>query len=178
MDLRDAINNTKKIYTTDSTVKLLLDFERVLNELDVFAFSHWLEGELVEGPTVQKYWLSCTFMWPLHMMPDPSGGERLLHYGCKITYQKSKTKIPVKPKSYDDFMPGTRKAKLVEVPIWLVTIRMPQELVNDIESGSLEVAGEELDLEDLDYSYQKGIDDENMKQVEQDFEGGDEFGEF
>ena len=174
MDLKDAINNTKKIYTTDSSLRLILDFERVLDELNVFVFDNWLDGELVQGPEVQKFWLSCTFMWPYKAMPDPAAGERLLHYGCKITYQKSTTKIPITPKSYNDFMPGTKRAKLVEFPIWLVTIKMPQELINDIQSGSLEIAGEELDLDDLDHSYQKGIDDQSMKKVEQEFEDKDD----
>ena len=49
-NIRDLLNNTKEIFMTDSAVSTLLDFERVLDELDLYAFEHWKQGELVEGP--------------------------------------------------------------------------------------------------------------------------------
>ena len=162
MKLEDAINNTKRIYLSDSMLNTLLDFERVMDELDVFAFENWLKGELVSGPTVEKYWVTCSFMWPRRRMPDPRGAARLLPYDCKVSYEKSKIKIPIEIKSPDDFRPGTRKAKLTEVPIWIVTIRMPQELISDIESGSLEIANEEYDLEDIQSAYKQDIDQQSL----------------
>ena len=170
MDLKDAINNTKQIYMSDSSLNMLLDFERVLDEMDLYSFENWIDGELVSGPKIERYWVECSFMWPRAKMPDPRGGARLLPYGCKITYAKEKIKIPVHIESPDDFRPGTRQGKLVDVPVWIVTIRMPQELVSDIESGSLEIASEEYDLEDIQSAYQQDIDDNAFKQQEQDSE--------
>lgn len=158
MKLKDALNNTKKIYMSDSSLQMLLDFERVLDEMDLYSFENWLDGELVDGPNIAKYWVDCSFMWPRNKMPDPRGAARLLPYGCKISYAKSTIKIPVKIESPNDFRPGTRQGKLVEVPVWIVNIRMPQELVSDIEAGSLEIASEEYDLEDIQSAYQQDID--------------------
>lgn len=162
MKLEDAIKNTKRIYLSDSMLNTLLDFERVLDELDLFAFENWLKGELVSGPIVEKYWVTCSFMWPRRRMPDPRGAARLLPYDCKVSYEKSSIKIPVEIKSPDDFQPGTRKAKLTKVPIWIVTIRMPQELISDIESGSLEIANEEYDLEDIQSAYKQDMDQKSL----------------
>jgi hypothetical protein len=159
MELKDALNNTKQIYMSDSSLTMLLDFERVLDEMNLFSFENWLDGELVSGPNIEKYWVECSFMWPRTKMPDPRGAARLLPYGCKITYGKETVKIPVKIESPNDFRPGTRKGKLVDVPVWIVSIRMPQELVSDIESGSLEIASEEYDLEDIQDAYQQDVDD-------------------
>lgn len=159
MELKDALNNTKKIYMSESSLEMLLDFERVLDELDLYSFENWLDGELVAGPNVERYWLECSFMWPKKKMPDPRGAARLLPYNCKITYAEETIKIPTKIQSPDDFRPGTRQGKLVEVPVWVVTIRMPQELVSDIERGSLEIASEEYDLEEIQNAYQQDIDD-------------------
>ena len=159
MDIKDAIENTKKIYLSDSSLNVLLDFERVIDELDLYVFDNWEKGELVEGPVIEKYWVRCKFMWPRNMMPDPSGAERLLPYGCRVTYEKTTINIPTKIKEPDDFRPdGSRKGKLFAVPVWLVDIRMPKELIADIEQGSLEIAGEETDLEDIQNAYQQGID--------------------
>lgn len=159
MDIKSAIENTKKIYMSDSSLNVLLDFERVLDEMDIYAFAHWEKGELVEGPNIEKYWVTCKFMWPRDMMPDPSGAERLLPYGCKISYEKTEIQVPAKIKTPDDFRPdGSRKGKMIPVKVWLVEIQMPQELIADIEQGSLEIAGEEVDMEDIQNAYQQGID--------------------
>jgi hypothetical protein len=168
MELKDALNNTKKIYMSDSSLNMLLDFERVLDELDLFSFENWLDGELVTGPNIEKYWVECSFMWPRSKMPDPRGAARLLPYGCKITYAKDTIKIPVKIETPNDFRPGTRKGKMVAVPVWIINIRMPQELVSDIESGSLEIASEEYDLEEIQSAYQQDIDDNGYKKQDQD----------
>lgn len=167
MDIKDAIKNTKTIYLSDSSLNVLLDFERVIDELDLYVFENWGKGELVEGPVIEKYWVSCKFMWPRKMMPDPRGAERLLPYGCKVTYEKTSIQIPTKIKEPDDFRPdGSRKGKLISVPVWLVDISMPKELIADIEQGSLEIAGEDIDLEDIQNAYQQGIDQEATVQQE------------
>ena len=168
MDIKTAIENTKSIYLSDSSLNILLDFERVLDELDLYGFKHWLRGELVVGPKIERYWVSCKFMWPLRMMPDPRGAERLLPYGCKVSYEKTQIEIPAKIENPDDFRDdGTRKGKLVKVPVWLVEIKMPQELIADIEQGSIEIAGEDVDMADLNDAYQQGIDQEaNTKESE------------
>ena len=78
--ITDVINNTKEIFMTDSALTSLLDFERVLDEVDIYAFKNWEIGELVAGPEISKYRVECTFMWPLKLMPDPRGARRLLPF--------------------------------------------------------------------------------------------------
>lgn len=170
MDIKTAIENTKSIYMSDSSLNVLMDFERVLDELDMYAFANWPKGELVDGPKIERYWVTCTFMWPKKLMPDPRGAERLLPYGCKVTYEKAEVEIPVKIKDPKDFRDdGSRKGKMAPVKVWFVTIRMPQELIADIEQGSIEIAGEDIDLEDLSSAYEQGLDQKALQQ--QDNEG-------
>ena len=101
--ISDVIENTKEIMMTDSNLVTLLDFERVLDELDLYVFPNWKDGELVSAPTYEKYFISCTFMWPYKKMPDPRGGERLLGYDCEVYYKKDILEVPVKIKDPDDF---------------------------------------------------------------------------
>ena len=84
-NIKDIIENVKNIYMTDSSLDSLLDFERVIDELDIYSFLNWKKGELIEGPIYEKYFVTCKFMWPYRSMPDPRGGERLLNYGCEIS---------------------------------------------------------------------------------------------
>lgn len=158
-NIKDIINNTKDIYMTDSSLNTLLDFERVIDELDLYAFDNWKQGELVEGPVYEKYFVTCTFMWPHKKMPDPRGGERLLEYDCEVKYRKDKLLYPIKVKTPNDFEPGTKMPKMAKTPVWLVEITIPKKLMRDIQQGSLELEGETIDMEDIDQGFEQGVDD-------------------
>lgn len=160
--ITDIIENTKEIYMTDSNLNTLLDFERVLDELDLYVFKNWKQGELVEGPVYEKYFVTCTFMWPLKLMPDPRGGERLLSYDCEVYYAKDVLEYPINVETPDDYEPGTKMPKLAKKDVWLVTIVMPKKLMQEIKQGSLELESETLDLEDVEQAYEEG-DDESIQ---------------
>ena len=93
------------------------------------------DGELLQGPTDSRHFVTCSFMWPLDKMPDPSGGKRLLDRGCKVTYQKDELLKPRQIKSPGDYRPGTTKGKIDAHPIWIVEIRMPKELIGNFKYG-------------------------------------------
>ena len=153
-------DNIKNIYMSEGSLLSLLDFERVLDELDIYAFKNWILGELVQGPDISKYKVSCIFMWPEKLMPDPRGAKRLLPFDCEIKYMKKTMKIPVKIEDPDDFIPGTHKARIVEKPVWLVEIVMPKSLMDDIKTGSVEMEDQDLDLDELDQAYEQDLDKE------------------
>jgi len=162
-DIKDVLENIKSISMTDSAVNSLIDFERVIDELDVYAFANWKKGELVEGPKYEKYFVVCTFMWPHKKMPDPRGGERLLDYGCEVKYKRDHLQYPIKVKDYDDFKPGTKVPKQARVPVWLVEIVMPKQLMQEINQGSVELESGTVDAEDIEQSYEVGLDDNMYK---------------
>jgi hypothetical protein len=156
--LADNIQNIKKIYMSNASLGILMDFERVLDSMDLYVFPNWKYGELVEGPEIKKYWVRCKFMWPFNLMPDPSGAKRLLPYGAKITYQKDTVLMPVKIKTTGDYRDGSKKGKLVETPVWYVDIMMPKHLMSEIKQGSVEIAGEDIDLSELQSAVEKDYD--------------------
>ena len=162
-DIKDIIENIKTVSMTDSAVNTLLDFERVIDELDVYTFANWKKGELIEGPGYEKYFVTCTFMWPYKLMPDPRGGERLLDYGCEIKYRRDHLQYPIKVKDPKDFKPGTKVPKQARVPIWLVEIIMPKQLMQEINQGSVELESGTVDAEDIEQSYETGVDDNMYK---------------
>ena len=156
--------NIRDIYLSEGSLLTLLDFERVLDELDLYAFRNWQLGELVQGPTVGKYKVGCIFMWPEKLMPDPRGARRLLPFDCDVRFKKTNIKIPIKIEEPDDFIPGTHKARLVNKKVWLVEIVMPKSLMSDIRTGSIELEDQQLDLEELDSAYEEDLDQEEFKQ--------------
>jgi len=166
-DYWQVADNIRDIYMSEGTITTLLDFERVLDEVDVYAFKNWEIGELVAGPEISKYRVACTFMWPEKLMPDPRGGRRLLPFDCEVSYRKVEMKIPVKIKDPSDYRPGTQKARIIEKPVWLVEIVMPKSLMSDIRTGSIEMEDQEIDLEELDQAYEQDLDKEESQSDEQ-----------
>lgn len=166
-NIKNILQNIKDIYMTDSSLETLLDYERVLDEVDLYSFKHWKLGELVEGPVYEKYFVTCTWMYPFRKMPDPNGAERLLNYGCEISYKRDFFEYPIDVKSPDDFKPGTKVPRLVSKPVWLVTITMPKQLMSEIQQGSIELENETLDTEDIETAYEQGEDEESQQQDQQ-----------
>lgn len=159
--------NIKNLYLSDGSISTLLDFERVLDELDLYAFKNWSIGELVAGPEIYRYTVACTFMWPESLMPDPRGGRRLLPFDCRVRYRKTTIKIPVKIEDPDDFIPGTHKARLIDKTVWLVEIEMPKALMSDIRTGAIELEDQEIDLGELDDAYESDLDQEEFRSTDE-----------
>jgi hypothetical protein len=166
-DYWQVAENIRDIYLSEGSLLTLLDFERVLDELDLYAFKNWAIGELVSGPTIGKYRVTCIFMWPEKLMPDPRGARRLLPFDCEVKFKKTTMKVPMKIENPDDFRPGTHKARLIEKKIWLVEITMPKALMSDIRTGSIELEDEEIDLADLDQAYEQDLDQESYQSDQQ-----------
>jgi hypothetical protein len=166
-DYWQVAQNIQDIYLSEGSLLTLLDFERVLDELDLYAFKNWQIGELVQGPTISKYRVSCIFMWPEKLMPDPRGGRRLLPFDCDVKYKRTNMQVPMKIEDPSDYRPGTKKARLVEKKVWLVEITMPKSLMSDIRTGSVELEDQDIDLADLDDAYEQGLDQESYQSDEQ-----------
>lgn len=134
-DILDIIENIDTIYNSNSSLAILKDFERVFDELDLYVYENWSEGEIVQGPKVERHWVTCSFMWPSNKMPNPEAGKKLTEYGCSVKYKKDVLIQPRKIKTPDDVRPGTKKGKLDEHPVWIVEVQMPKKLILEIFRG-------------------------------------------
>ena len=159
IDFVSIVDTIKNIYASDGSMSTLLDFERVLDEADLYAFKNWKYGELVQGPDVGRYSAKCIFMWPHKLMPDPRGGMRLYNVGCKVNFGKGEIKVPVEVQDYDDFNPGTRYPKMHKRKVWFVEITIPFELMEDIKEGSIDLADQTIDLSEIEDAYDEDLDD-------------------
>jgi hypothetical protein len=138
-DIYDIVKNIEGIYDSNTSFQVLKDFERVLDELDLYVYENWENGELAQGPKIDRHWVTCSFMWPRKTMPDPMGGKRLLDYDCKVYMGKDEVIKPRKIRTSNDIRPGSKKGKLDKQPIWLVTIKMPKKLIADIYGGTKQI---------------------------------------
>lgn len=164
INFNSIIETIKNIYSSDGSMATLIDWERCLDEADVYAYQNWDLGELVQGPMVKKYRVACVLMWPFKLMPDPRGAKRLLKLGCRIKVKLTHIKVPVHVVDYEDFVPGTRYPRMIKKKVWLFYIEIPRELMDDVKEGSIELAGQNIDLSELSDSYAQDLDKEGAEE--------------
>jgi hypothetical protein len=142
-DIKDIIKNIESIYESNSNLAALKDFERVLDEVNMYVYENWANGEIAYGPRLDRHWITAGFMWPRDKMPDPMAAKRLTELGCKVKYEKTHMIEPRRIRKPDDIRPGTKKGHLDHKPIWVVEITMPKKLAFDIYKGYMDKLREE-----------------------------------
>ena len=158
--IRNAVENINRINGNKTLLDMLLEFEKVLDDTGIYAYKNWMSGEVVEGPTLERHWFNVTLMYPRDGMPDPDAIRRLDKYGCKVNFVKEEVEVPVKVKGPDDLQDlKTKEPKTESKPIWLVKIEMPRRFLETFDDRSLEVAGQKLDLGQVQQASQEGLDD-------------------
>lgn len=167
INFKTMVSTIKDAYASDGAMSVLLDFERCLDDLNVYAYQNWEYGELVAGPEIARYEVSCVFLWPYKLMPDPSFVKRAIKMGCSVHYKRTKIKIPVNIKSRSDFEEGTHYPKMSERDVWLVQLVLPKSLMNDIREGSIDLADEEIDLSKIDDAFKDDMEPEDSDMNEE-----------
>lgn len=164
-ELEDLKNTLDSIIDSSSDLSVLLDFEEVLDNLNMYAYKNWEYGEVIAGPDVSRYWITVTLMYPQKLMPDPDAALRLIKHGARVFYKKDTLLEPVKitkPEDLGEMDPktGKRKPKKKSTPIWLVTIEMPRDFVDEFESSKVTVNGIDIDMADVDSAYDSEYNNE------------------
>lgn len=130
-DLESIKKTLVSISKGNNILDMLTEFERTLDNAEVFAYKNWILGEIVEGPDISRYWFRVVLMYPYSKMPDPDAGLRLTKLGAKVNFKKGIFKKPVKVHGPEDWAdPETKRAKMAEHEIWLVTIELPMKYIN------------------------------------------------
>ena len=52
--LNDSI---KKISETNSLLDMLCEFEKVIDDADIYAYKNWDKGEILEGPDLKRHFV-------------------------------------------------------------------------------------------------------------------------
>jgi hypothetical protein len=152
----------KKVSEEHTLLDMLLEFEKVLDSIEIYAYKNWDKGEILEGPTLSRHYITVKLLYDYKEMPDPAGAQRLMARGCLVKYNKDTLITPRRPRQFDDLVIEQRpdgspryKAKTDAKPVWTVSIKMPRRYVDavntdDIEADkttALEVADKSSDAE-------------------------------
>jgi hypothetical protein len=163
IDIDTIYTTLDTAFSSDNVLDILMEFERTLDNLDLYVFDNWLKGEIVDGPQIDRYWITVTLMYPYKMMPDPAGAERLIDHGCKVWYGKEILKYVGKIKGDDDYEVdehGRLKAKILEAPVWVVKITMPRHFVDEMQTDKVDTSSGKVDMEDVSNAYDENLNDD------------------
>lgn len=150
--------NLENVYSSPNAINTLIEIDRLLDRMDVYAYENWFSGEIVDGPFVERHWVELTLMYPLKMMPNPDAAMRLIKNGCKVKFGKQKIEVLGKVKDTNDIVTTTDGARIprpATKEVWLVNMRIPMNLI-DIKED-LKNAGD-IDIESVEAAYDEELD--------------------
>ena len=84
--LNDKIVEVSK---SNTLLDMLMEFEKTLDELDLYAFKNWDKGEILEGPEIGRHYVNVKLLYPHKQMPDPEGAKRLIARDCLVKYSNN-----------------------------------------------------------------------------------------
>lgn len=158
----------KRLSDSTSLTDVLIQMEDFMDSLDLYVFKNWLDGEILSGPEVQRYWVSMELRYDYHNMPDPAGGLRLLKHGAVVKYdcRSEQVAAPVDKKAANAAAlargPGNRASKqsveTVEHRYWVVEVKIPRRFIEELDDDDLELHGSEVDGDAVSDARDEDID--------------------
>ncbi len=142
-----AVDFIKRLSDSASLTDILVQMESFLDDLDIYVFKNWFEGEIVDGPNIERHWTSLTLKYDYKQMPDPEGGIRLLKYGALVSFTKAQEEDTEDHKQQDirtlnaqpytgavnDAQNALARGKPQLKKIWLVTIKIPRHFIDELQ---------------------------------------------
>lgn len=92
---------------------VLLQVEDFLDSNHLYAYKNWFEGEVYDGPILEKYWVRIKLKYDYNLMPDPQALERLVNLGVTVKYEEVKEQTDDKEEHF-----------------WVIGLRIPKTLIN------------------------------------------------
>lgn len=149
---QSIIDNLRLVNSSERLYETLLDIEGLLDRFGLYTYAHWFEGEVVEGPVVERHWVDIVLMYEYKQMPDPDGGLRLIKHGCIVTYEKSDRPVVVitdNPETTEQEKSDKRHSvEVKEKKVWLIRIRFPRLLLSELDDSM--IAQRELEMDDIE----------------------------
>jgi hypothetical protein len=158
MDLNQEMNTLKRLFKQKSLLDVAIQVEGFLDDLNIYAYPNWFDGQIVGGPNISRYWVQILLKYPYKSMPDPNAAKVLAKVGVKCKFIKDTQKVPVKVEDRMDYRPGTKKPKLKEEKIWIIELKIPRRFLDEAELEDLEVVDDEVDVNTVSDAVDQGID--------------------
>lgn len=154
----------KSVEESPHLLDILIEIEDVLDSVDLYVFKNWIDGEIVIGPVIRRYFVDLSLRYEYDKMPDPVGARRLDRIGIKVSYERKKEEVPMptylmnRPETRDQFK-NNSDVELKD--IWVVHLEFPRKLLRIMNNAtSADFYSDEVDVDDVYDAIEMGIDTE------------------
>lgn len=145
----DVRGTIQRLFDDEGMLNILLGVEEYFDNNDLYVFKNWMDGVLIEGPIISKYWVECTFKYDLDKMPDPRGAYLFENQGTKIMVRQDVELVPLDyARDMDDLDIETGKVKEEEVPVLLVKFVIPRRLVDSASVEEYQILDDDMEQTD------------------------------
>lgn len=169
----DVTGNIQKLFDEGGLQDILLSVEEYFDNMDLYVFENWIDGEVVEGPVVSKYWVELTLKYNADKAPDPRGTYLFANQGTRIQVRKSSELVARTVLEPQDIDASTGKQLMDEVPVVLIKFTIPRRLVDADsvqEYGILDAEDEATNMPEEDFAEPmepeaeaEGMEDEELR---------------
>lgn len=178
-EIAATISNVKK---NRNALDILLEIEGIFDNLHLYAYENWINGEVIKGPIISKYWVELYLLYPESQMPNPDGALRLLKHGCYVFFKKDTLTSNVKIKTPDDLTQadsadGKQRPKTKKMPVYIAKIVIPRHLLNDYSVKKVNALDGTIDIDDVIDAYDQGLDVDRTSRTDDEMQE-DETSEF
>lgn len=169
-------NNTKTVNEHNGMLDMAMEVAAFLDQIGAFAFKNWIDGEVIDGPKRDKFFIKIKLMFPTNVIPDPSVIERLENLKCKTELKKDIYRRVIHVRERDTDQMNNRNGfekRLVEHNVWVLTLMIPERYLpldgntvfkiddeyhnyNDLEAIYINNEKEQLETEDSDIGGDEG----------------------
>lgn len=151
--------NTKNVNDNYGKLDAAMEVAAFLEQVGAFAFDNWIDGELVYGPVIEKYYVTIKMMFPKKLPPNPAVFERLTNLECIVELNEDTYKRvalirddKVQPLEFSADNGFTKKT--FEHRVWIVTVRVPQRYLSLDGNTVFNIDGEDIYYSDIEAVYQ------------------------
>lgn len=173
----NEVERTFRELNSQNIQATLIQIEDFFDTNNLYAFNNWFEGNIWDGPNVNRYWIEITLQYSEGLMPEPRGLARFAEMGVKYKFIETTIMTPMKVEKPDDLDPATRKPKEKKEKIWLITLKIPRYLIEDPMPNDSEEADTIQNIEATKEAENEDMDEEDMDEEDMDDEeksGGDD----
>lgn len=151
----------KRLSDSESLTDVLIQMEDFLDSLDIYVFNNWIDGEVVNGPDIRRYWTSMTLKYDYKNMPDPRGAERLMKHGAKVKFTETTEEVAREVKTPDD-LGENNKPKTDSNKVWLIDIQIPRRFIEELDDSDLDIhADSDVDTESVSDARDEDVGEED-----------------
>lgn len=154
---------TQRVEEVPHLLEIMLEIEDLFDSMDMYVYKNWIDGEVVEGPTIRRYWVDLSLKYEYKKMPDPIGAKRLLKRGVQVKFTKVDQEISHpndNSNTYNPSNPDNKDEEIETEQMWLVKLEIPRRLLTNLDSDSSDFYEDEIDIDEVEDAIDMGIDQE------------------